>query len=272
MSRKLHPIVVFLSAVALMLLYAPLLAVAVASLNKARLGFRWDGLSFGWYAKLLENETILDAAKNTLILAATSTLVASVLGTMLAIGLERYPRPPRAKLAIETVVDLPIVSPDIVFAAALVIACAVLRPISDIFRPGLFPMVLGHVTFQVSFVALVVRSRLALLGSSLSEASHDLYATPWHAFRKVTFPLIAPAVASGAMLAFTLSLDDFVISFFASGPSSDTLPIYIYASLRRGLSPEIHALSTVIVGATILLLVFGSWIGTAREPSGAKRH
>ncbi len=237
------------------LLWLPLVAVAAYSLNRARVGLDWEGFSLRWYASLAANPEIRHAALNTAVLAIASTAIATALGTALAMALARYPQPRWLARILDVWVDLPIVTPDIVFAAALVIAFSFARLVSDVFQPSLTTMILGHVTFQISFVALVVRSRLVVLGSTLSEAAHDLNATPMQVFRRVTLPLIAPAIGAGAVLAFTLSLDDFVISFFTAGPRSDTLPIYIYSSMRRGLSPEIHALSTLIVGITTLLVV-----------------
>lgn len=244
-----------LTALAYAILWLPLLAVAVYSFNSAKVGLEWEGFSARWYASLFQNEGIRHAALDTFLLAGASTMIATALGTALAIALVRYPQPRWLRPILDVVVDLPIVTPDIVFAAALVIAFSAARALSDVFQPGLLTMILGHVTFQISFVALVVRSRLVVLGPTLSEAAHDLNATPRQAFRRVTLPLIAPAIAAGAVLAFTLSLDDFVISFFTAGPKSDTLPIYIYSSMRRGLSPEIHALSTLIVAITALLVL-----------------
>jgi spermidine/putrescine transport system permease protein len=148
-----------------------------------------------------------------------------------------------------------VITPDIIFAAALVVAFGLVRTIWTAYQPGLSSMIIGQVTFQVAFVALIVRSRLMLIGKTFGEAACDLYATPGDLFRRVTLPLLLPGIMAGAVLAFTLSLDDFVISFFTSGPKSDTLPIYIYSSLRRGLSPELHALSTLIVLITVLLVL-----------------
>lgn len=255
MNRRIHPSISALAIVALVVLYAPLAAVGYLSVNAGRHGFAWRGFSLRWYARLLENPAILEATRNTLVLAAMSTLIATVLGTLLAIAIARFPWPKRIRQLLDLLVYLPVVTPDILFAAALVVAFQVLRGVSSVFNPGLVPMVLGHVAFQIAFVALVVGGRLATLGRALDEAARDLYATPLYLFRRVTLPLLAPGIAAGAMLAFTLSLDDFVISFFTAGPASTTLPLYIYASLRRGISPELHALSTLIVLATVCLVV-----------------
>ena len=145
--------------------------------------------------------------------------------------------------------------PDIILAAALVIAFGLLRAVSSIFEPGLVNMIIGHITFQVAFVALVVRSRLASLNRDLEEAARDLFASNWYLLRHVTIPLLAPGIAAGGMLAFTLSLDDFVISFFTAGPESATLPLFIFAAVRRGVTPEVHALSTLVVLITVILVI-----------------
>ena len=255
MSGRIHPLLGVLAIVTIGLLYAPLLAVAVFSVNASRHGFVWRGFTLGWYGRLAENPAILAAAKNTLLLAVVSTALATVLGTLLALGLARVPWPRWARRLLDLLLHLPVVTPDILFAGALVVAFGLLRQLTAVFNPGLLTMIIGHVTFQIAFVALVVGSRMAQLGPTLDEAARDLYATPFYLFRRVTLPLLAPGIAAGAMLAFTLSLDDFVISFFTAGPDSTTLPIYIYASVRRGISPEIHALSTLIVLFTVFLVI-----------------
>ncbi|MDA0712156.1 MAG: ABC transporter permease [bacterium] len=237
------------------LLYLPLLAVSVYSVNATRLGLVWKGFTLSWYLRLFQDELILNAAWNTLVLASVSTAIATLLGTCLALGLERFPWKKRVQWTLDTWVDLPIVTPDIIFAAALVVAFGTIREVWGDYQSGMVSMVIGHVTFQIAFVALIVRSRIVTVGNVFREAASDLYATPRELFRRVTLPLILPGVLAGATLAFMLSLDDFVISFFTSGPKSDTLPIFIYASLRRGLSPELHALSTLIVLITVILVL-----------------
>ena len=253
---------------ALALLWTPLLALALASFNATRSGGAWGGATLRWYRELSENTAVRRALLNTLLLAGVSTLIATALGTALAVGLERHPRSGRSARWVRAVADLPLIAPDVLFAAALLIAMQGLRALSSVFEPGLTLMVLGHVSFQLSFVALVVRSRLAALGPSLAEAAHDLYATPAQAFGRVTLPLIAPAIGCGAVLAFVLSLDDVVVSFFAAGPGSETLPILIYGSMRRGLSPQMHALSTLVVLLSAGLVLALERL-TRRSPWGA---
>jgi spermidine/putrescine transport system permease protein len=198
---------------------------------------------------------VLSAAANTLLLAAASTAVSTVLGTLLALGLERFPWPRWLRKTIDAVVYVPVITPDIVFAVGMLLAFEAVRAGIGGLRLGMATMIVAHVTFQVSFVALTVSSRLATIGRTVEEAARDLYAGSWYVMRRVTFPLLAPGIVAGAMLAFTLSLDDFVISFFTSGPSSVTLPLYIYGSLRRGITPEIHALSTIVFLVTVLLVL-----------------
>jgi spermidine/putrescine transport system permease protein len=254
-TRRLHPAFSAAAVATLVLLYLPLVAVAALSLNAARFGVAWKGFTLRWYTQLASNSLVLSAAANTLILAAVSTAVSTVLGTLLALGLERYPWPAWLRKAIDAVVYVPVVTPDIVFAVGMLLAFEAVRAGIGGLRLGMATMIVAHVTFQVSFVALTVSSRLATIGRTVEEAARDLYAGAWYAMRRVTFPLLAPGVVAGAMLAFTLSLDDFVISFFTSGPSSVTLPLYIYGSLRRGITPEIHALSTVVFLVTVLLVL-----------------
>jgi spermidine/putrescine transport system permease protein len=251
----MHPALSGLAIATMAFLYLPLLAVGAMSLNAARFGVAWKGFSLKWYAQLAGNEIVLHAALNTLILASVSTTVATVLGTFLAVGLERFPWPRWMRRLVDSVVYVPVVTPDIVFAVGMLLAFEAARQALGALRLGMGTMILAHVTFQISFVALVVGSRLATLGRSVEEAARDLYAGTWYSLKKVTLPLIAPGIVAGAMLAFTLSLDDFVISFFTSGPSSVTLPLYIYGSLRRGISPDIHALSTIIFLVTVALVL-----------------
>jgi spermidine/putrescine transport system permease protein len=236
-------------------LYLPLAGVAVFSVNSAYRGWVWQGFTLKWYAQLLQNEFILEAALNTLILAVVSTVVATVLGTILAIGLDRFPWSKRVGSALDMVLYLPVIIPDIILAAALVVAFGLLRLVSGVFEPGLLNMIIGHITFQIAFVALVVRSRLVTLGRDMEEAGRDLYADNFYLLRRVTLPLLAPGIVAGAMLAFTLSLDDFVISFFTAGPESVTLPLFIFAAVRRGVTPEVHALSTLVMLVTVVLVV-----------------
>jgi spermidine/putrescine transport system permease protein len=236
-------------------LYLPLLAVAVFSVNATRYGLVWRGFTLDWYAKLLHNQFILEAAWNTLVLAVISTLVATVLGTLLAIGLDRFPWGKKTNTFFDVILHIPVVIPDIILAAALVVAFGLLRYVSSIFEPGLFNMIIAHITFQIAFVALVVRSRLVSIGRDVEEAARDLFASTPYLLRRVTLPLLMPGIVAGAMLAFTLSLDDFVISFFTAGPESITLPLFIYAAVRRTVTPEIHALSTMVVLFTVVLVV-----------------
>lgn len=236
------------------ILWVPLLVVAAFSFNAAPHGLAWEGFTTRWYTDLLRDDYVLEATRNTFLVALVSTALSTLLGTSLALALERFPWPPRLLFLLEGIIDLPVVTPDIVIAAALVIAFAGFRAVSDAFQPGIATMTLGHATFQVSFVALVVRGRLQLIGSTLSEAGHDLYATRRYLLWRVTLPLLLPGIVAGAVLAFTLSLDDFVISFLTCGDTR-TLPIYIYSQARKGLTPLAHALSTLVVVGTALLVL-----------------
>lgn len=236
-------------------LYIPLLCVAIFSVNASKYGLDWGGFTFDWYRKMFSNEAILRAASNTLFLGVTSTVVSTVLGTMLAIGMYRFPWKRKSLTRLEALLHLPVVTPDIIFAVALVIVFSVIRHFTGLFELGMASMVVGHITFQISFVALAVRGRLALIGTDIEEAACDLYASYPRVVTKILLPMLAPGIMAGAMLAFTLSLDDFVISFFTSGPKSTTLPLFIYSSVKRGVTPEIHALSTVIMLLTIVCVV-----------------
>jgi spermidine/putrescine transport system permease protein len=253
--RRSHPLITAMALLTMGFLYLPLVAVAVFSVNATRYGLTWRGFTLDWYVKLYHNEFILEAAWNTLVLAVVSTIVATILGTVLAIGMDRFPWGKKTDTFLDLVLHIPVVIPDIILAAALVVAFGLLRVISSLFEPGLFNMIIGHITFQISFVALVVRSRLVSIGRDVEEAARDLFASTPYLLRRVTLPLLLPGIVAGAMLAFTLSLDDFVISFFTAGPESVTLPLFIFAAVRRGVTPQIHALSTLVMLITVILII-----------------
>ncbi|HMJ90636.1 MAG TPA: ABC transporter permease [Candidatus Acidoferrum sp.] len=239
-----------LSVVLFAFLYAPLAVVVVNSFNAAPRGGDWRGATLHWYEALSQNSVALDATRNTILLALGSTAIATVIGTSLALGLAgtRF----RGKRTIETAILLPIVIPDIVMAIALLLLFHEARERLNVLQPGLLTMTLAHVTFQIPFVAMIVRARLAGFDRTLEEAAHDLGADRWQTFWRVKFPLICPGILAGALLAFTLSIDDFVVSFFTTGPGATTLPIYIYSSVKRGITPEINALSTLFIVVAIV--------------------
>ncbi len=250
--RRLSPWGV-ISAGIFVFLWAPLCVVAVYSFNAARFGAGWRGFTFEWYAALRHNEAALAALRTTLLLATFSTAISTCLGTLLGYGLGRFRVPGRR--GIHILMQIPILVPDVVFAVSLVLLFSILNRWIALFEPGLGTMVLGHASFQIPFVALVVRARTAALDRTHEEAARDLGATPSQVFRHVTLPLLLPGIVAGALLAFTLSLDDFAVSFFTSGPGSTTLPILIYASARRGITPDINALSTLLIVGTLLAVV-----------------
>jgi spermidine/putrescine transport system permease protein len=244
-------------------LYAPIAVVIVYSFNAAKHGGPWTGFTTAWYGRLLESPDKLAAAKNTLILAGGSTLVATILGTMLGYGLSRYRFP--GKKLFSWLMYIPVVIPDIVMAVAMLLFYSLVRDWLNIFQLGMTTMMIAHITFQIPFVAIVVRSRMAGMDPAIEEAAHDLGAGTWQKFVHISLPLMLPGVAAGAMLAFTLSLDDFVVSFFTTGPGATTLPILIYSSVRRGITPDINALSTLIILVSVVGTVGVALLQQPRE-------
>lgn len=241
------------AALVFALLYAPIAVVAVFSFNAARSGMEWRGATLEWYRLLFANEQVQSALKVSLVVAVASTALATVLGTALALALERHIR--RGRELINGLLAVPVFVPDIVLAVALLLFFGVMRLWTGLFELGLTTIIAGHVTFQIPFVAMVVRARLNGMDPALDEAARDLGATSAQVLRHVTLPLLLPGIVAGAMLAFTLSLDDFVVSFFSGGPGSTTLPVFIYSSVKRGVTPEIHALSTLLMAVSVVATV-----------------
>ncbi len=248
--RRSSPVNTFIAAGLYTFLYLPLVVVTIYSFNTAQFGAGWTGFTTRWYRTLLESSVALSAARNTLVLGAVSTALSTLLGTLLGYGLHRYRFP--GKQAVARLLYIPVFIPDIVLAVALLLFFSLIRARLGLFELGMTTMVLAHVTFQIPFVAVVVRARLVGLDPALEEAARDLGASGWQAFRHITLPLILPGVLAGGLLAFTLSLDDFVVSFFTCGPGSTTLPILIYSSVKRGITPDINALSTLLILLSIL--------------------
>lgn len=250
MRRRISMPVWVVSVLLYIFLYAPIAVVIVYSFNDSKYGGPWRGFTTHWYANLFNNEAKVAAVWNTIVLGGVSTIIATVIGTMLGYGLSRYRFP--GKKMFSFLMYIPVIIPDIVMAVAMMLFYRLARQWLGLFELGMSTMIISHVTFQIPFVAIVVRSRLAGMDASIEEAAHDLGASSWQTFWNVTFPLIAPGVVAGAILAFTLSLDDFVVSFLTTGPGATTLPILIYTSVKRGITPDINALSTLIVVASVL--------------------
>jgi spermidine/putrescine transport system permease protein len=230
----------------------------------------WTEPSLRWYGEMFRNNDVMSSLRNSLIVALVSTVVATIIGTALAISLERYRY--RGRGTLDGLAYLPIIIPDVTMAVMLLIfffqAFGILDSLTGIrLTTGLHTIILAHVAFNISFVAVVVRARIAQFDSALEEAAADLYASRWHTFRRVTLPLIAPGVAGGALLALTLSLDDVVVTQFVSGSGSTTLPVYVFGLVRRGVTPLINAVSVVMLLASMLLI--GISLGLLRSSDGA---
>ncbi|HSF94284.1 MAG TPA: ABC transporter permease [Thermohalobaculum sp.] len=221
-------------------LYAPILVLMGLSFNRAGMPTAWTGFSTAWYGKLIESPEITSAAFNTLIVASVSTVIATMLGTALALGVSRR----RPSSALEALLFAPMIIPDIVLAIALLSFYTLLG-----FTLGLHSIILSHVVFNIAFVCAIVRTRLRHFDYSVVEASVDLGASEFTTFLRVTLPMIWPGVLAGALLAFTLSVDEFIIAYFTAGPgsSSTTLPMRIYAMIRFGVTPEINAMATIVM-------------------------
>jgi spermidine/putrescine transport system permease protein len=231
-------------------LYVPIGVIVVMSFNSSKSPFHWAGFSTKWYASLAHNAQILAGLRNTLVVAVGSTLLATILGTLLAVGLDRYTK----SSLIGALALAPAILPDIVMAIGLLAFYSFVGV-----TLGLHSVLLAHVVFSTAFVAAVVRARLGHVDRSLEEASRDLGATQTTTFLRITLPSLLPGVIAGALLAFTLSIDEFVIAFFTDGPATPTLPIVIYSMVRFGVTPEINAL------AALLLLVSFTVVLTAQR-------
>jgi spermidine/putrescine transport system permease protein len=234
-------------------LFSPIVLLVIFSFNDSRFPTHLTGFTFDWYIRLFGDYAIGQALKNSLIVTITSTAIATVIGTMVAVAMERYGF--RAKTALDGILFLPIIIPDIAMAIML-LAFFVLVGM----QLGLSTIIIAHVAFNISFVAVIVRARMASIDPQLAEAAHDLYANEWKEFWKVTFPQLIPGIIGGALFAFVLSFDDYVITFFTSGPGSTTLPIRIYGMVRRGITPEINAVSSLMLLASFVLVPLTLWL------------
>ncbi len=241
-------------------LYMPILLVIIYSFNTAKYSTQWRGFTFKWYELLLRNDTLLDAALNSVIVGALSATLATALGILAAIALRRYRFIGRKVL--HGSVYVLTVSPDIVMGISLLIFF-----IAFSIELGFLTLLIAHTTLALPFVAITVLARLAEFDESVVEAARDLGATEWKAFYHIILPLIWPAVIAGWLLAFTLSMDDVLISFFVTGPSFEILPLKIYSMVRLGMKPDVNALSALMFGVTVLLVVLAWTLGKGRKKS-----
>ena len=276
------PLIIAATALTLFFLYAPIIVLIVFSFNASRISPLFTGVitkfgpfllvngnvvqspcgPFHWFCELSKNTEVLNAARNTLIVASVSTILSTIIGTMAALALQRYNF--RLRTFSQVSLYIPIVIPEIVMGIGILVLFSQLFTfINDSLKLtgdsqltfGLGTVILAHISFMIPFVTLVVQARLQGLDKSYEEAAMDLGANEWITFQRVTFPMILPGVLSGALLAFTLSIDDFIITFFTNGPGSTTLPIYVFGLLRRVITPQLNALSTVWI-IIVLIVVF----------------
>lgn len=232
-------------------LYIPLAIVVLFSFNDSTLNAGWVGFTMHWYEVLLTDTEMLAAAGNSLLIALVSSGLATVLGTMAGIAMHR-----RRTRFLPVLVLTPVAMPEILLGVSLLLF---FRQVLDL-TLGLASIVIAHITFSIGFVAIVVRARLQGMDDAIFEAARDLGATPWQSFRHVTLPLIFPAVIAGALMSFTLSIDDFVITFFTAGVGVSTLPLKIYSMIKVAVTPEVNAVSTLLMALTLTLIVVAARI------------
>ena len=227
-------------------LYLPLVIVIAYSFNDSRLNAEWVGFTWHWYDVLLHDEQMIAAAGNSILIGVVASSTATVLGTMAGIAMHRY-----SVKVMAFMVMAPVAMPEILLGVSLLLFFIQVLNLTL----GMISVMLAHITFSIGFVAIVVRTSLAGMDESIFEAARDLGATPWETFRHVTFPLILPAVVAGGLMAFTLSIDDFVITFFTAGVGVQTLPLRIYSMIKIAVTPEVNAVSTLLMLATLTLIL-----------------
>ncbi len=248
MKRKRHPLSIIYSVCIFLFLYAPIVVLIIFSFNASKSRGHWGGFSLRWYQSLFENSTLMDALKTTLSVALVSSAIAVVIGTAAALGL--YYSKKRVRSLLMNVTSLPMLNADIVTGISLLLLFTFVG-----LRLGYVSLLLSHITFNIPYVILSVMPKLNQLDKNTFEAALDLGATPLQAFFKVMLPEISPGIVTGFILAFTMSIDDFVISFFTTGADVSTLSVAIYSMTRRGIKPEINALSTLMFVAVLTLLL-----------------
>lgn len=250
--------------------YIPLLSLIIFSFNKSRLVTVWGGFSTQWYAKLWNNEQVMKAAVLSLQIAVTSATFATILGTMAGIALARF-RSFRGRTGLSGLVTAPLVMPEVITGiSSLMLFIFMAEWIGWPGSRGFTTITLAHITFAMAYVAVIVQSRLSAMDMSLEEAAMDLGARPWRVLTDVTLPVIAPAIVSGWLLAFTISLDDVVITSFTSGPGSTTLPILIWSKVKLGVTPDINALATIIISVVGLGVILAALIMQRAEARRAR--
>ncbi|MEZ7813689.1 MAG: ABC transporter permease [Paracoccaceae bacterium] len=259
-ERNTFRLMLLILGVVFAFLYIPISVLVGLSFNEGGLPTAWTGFSFKWYGALLENDDILRAAGNTLVVAIFSTVFSTLLGTLLAIGVEIRRRNGKW---LETVIFAPMIIPDIVLAIALLSFFSLLGV-----KMGLHTIIVSHVVFNLAFVCAVVRARLKSFDWSIIEASSDLGASTFTTLYRVVMPVLMPAILAGGLLAFTLSVDEFIIAFFTAGAgrSSITLPMQIYAMIRFGVTPEINALATIVMSVSVIALALSQRLNKGGLP------
>jgi spermidine/putrescine transport system permease protein len=256
------------SALVYAFLYLPIVVLVLFSFTPDSFGVRLTGFTFRWYADLFNDERLIGATVNTLVVATISTVVSTVLGTLIALGMERYSF--RGRTTVDSLIYMPIVIPEIVMAVSLLAFFATVfglieRVAGAQMRMSLVTVTIAHIAFSISFVVVVVRASLKGFDLRLEEAARDLGANPWRTFWRITFPLILPGIVGGALLAFTLSLDDFVISFFTAGPGTSLLPLEVYNKVKRQITPKINAVSTVMLLFSMALVLLSQYLQRRRR-------
>lgn len=245
-------------------LYLPIGVLVLFSFNRSRLNAVWTGFTLDWYRSLWSDYAIWSATTNSLIVGFASAAISTVIGTMAAFALHRYHF--RGKAAFESLLQLPIVIPEIVMGVSLLAFFVLINmPL------GIHTVTIAHVAFNISFVTVIVRARLFAFDTTLEEAAMDLGANRLQTFFRVTLPLIAPGVVAGFLIALTLSLDDFIIAFFTAGVGSTTLPMQVYSMMRFGVTPKVNALSTIILAVVIAIGVVGQFALRGRAGDGQGR-
>ena len=246
----------------LMFLYVPIFVLIVFSFNETKSRSVFSGFTLDWYAKLFRNEVIISSLMNTIIIAVIASIAATLLGTLAAIGINSMRKVPKA--IVMNITNMPIVNPEIVTGVSLMLLFVFFAARMNL-EFGFVTLVIAHITFDVPYVILNVMPKFRQMDPNLFEAAQDLGCSPFTALRKVILPEIMPGVVSGFLMSFTFSLDDFVISYFTSGSTSQTLPITIYSMTRRKISPEINALTTLIFVVVVIVLVVKHIIETKQE-------